>query len=278
MDIFDFITEKKRQGQNLVLATVVRTKGSSPAKPGKKMAIAEDHSRSGTVGGGALEAKVLEEAEAVLAEKKPRLLRFRLNAKEASEEGMLCGGEQEVFLDIIASSRHLLIFGGGHLARALSAVAEAIGFPYSVVDDREEFVSRERFPRARKLLRFDYSDSWGNLPINRDTCVVIVTRGHLFDQICLEKAVSTPAGYIGMIGSKRKVKKILDALRKKGVKIPPEGRVYTPMGLDLGDNSPEEIAVSIMAEIIAVKSGGSGRHLREIGAKKGKTKTKVRGR
>lgn len=271
MDIFDFIAEKKQQGQNLVLATVVRTHGSSPAEPGKKMAIAEDLSRAGTVGGGALEARVIKEAKDVLAEKKTRLLKFRLNAKEASEEGMLCGGEQEVFLDIIATSRHLMIFGGGHLGRALAAVAEAIGFPYSVVDDREEFISRERFPRARELFRFDYSDSWENLPIDQDTCVVIVTRGHLFDQMCLEKAVRTPAGYIGMIGSRRKVKTILEALREKGVKIEGDQRVYTPMGLDLGDNSPEEIAISIMAEIIAVKSGGSGRHMREVAAKKGKT-------
>ena len=268
MDVFDFIEEKKRQGQSLVLATVVRTKGSSPAKPGKKMAIAEDLSRSGTVGGGALEAKVLEEATAVLADKKPRLVRMRLNAKEASEEGMLCGGEQEIFLDIIGSTRHLMIFGGGHLGGSLAAVAEAIGFPYSVVDDRTTFLSRERFPRARKLLRMDYSGSWDGLPIDRDSCVVIVTRGHLFDQICLEKALSTPAGYIGMIGSRRKVKTILEALRKKGVKIPARGRVYTPMGLDLGDNSPEELAVSIIAEIIAVKSGGSAKHMRDIKGKK----------
>jgi len=268
MDVFDFIAEKTKKGEPVILATVVGARGSSPAEPGKKMAIAADGTSFGTVGGGPLEVRVMEEAGAALIEKKPRLLHFRLDAAQATEKGMLCGGEQDVFLDVIAASPRLIIFGGGHVGLALARVAEAIGFPYSVVDDRAEFVAPERFPRARSLFKISFESGWDELGIDADSFLVILTRGHSFDQLCLEKALSTPARYIGMIGSRRKVEKIFSALEGKGIQIREDRRVYAPMGLHLGDKSPEEIAISIMAEIIAVKSGGTGRFLRDLRGEK----------
>ena len=271
MELFEFIAAKRREGVSLVLATVVRTRGSSPAEPGAKMAIASDGSQAGTVGGGDLEAKVMAEALQALGDRKPRSLTFRLDAQTAAEKGMLCGGEQEVFLDVISSRQNILICGGGHVGLALARVAAAVGFPYSVIDDRAEFVAPERFPSARRLRTVDFARLPDDLPADADTYAVILTRGHQFDQACLEKLLSTPARYLGMIGSGRKVEKIFAALEEKGLKVRSDPRVHAPMGLDLGDNSPEEIAVSIMAEIVKEKSGGTGRSLRETKIKNPRT-------
>jgi xanthine dehydrogenase accessory factor len=270
MDLFEFIASRRREGWSLVLATVVRTSGSSPAEPGAKMAIASDGSQAGTVGGGELEARVIAEAGQAMKERVSRSLTFRMDAPTAAAKGMLCGGEQEVFLDVISSRHNILICGGGHVGLALARLAEASSFPYSVIDDRAEFVTQERFPSARRLRTVDFS-RWDDEPgADAETYAVILTRGHLFDQICLARLLATPARYIGMIGSARKVEKIFDALEEKGLKVRSDPRVHAPMGLDLGDNSPEEIAVSIMAEIIKEKSGGSGRPLREVKGKHAK--------
>ncbi len=264
MDVFDFISAKLKEGRPVVLATVVKNRGSSPADPGKKMALAADGTTAGTVGGGALEAEVLKETEAVLSEKKPRLLHFLLNDSDAAKLGMICGGEQEVFLDFITATPNLFIFGGGHVGAALARVAAAIEFPFSVVDDRKEFVDRERFPRARKLVAMPYEGDWDGLGIDPDTFIVILTRGHSFDQVCLRQAIATSARYIGMIGSRRKVEKIFSELEADGIKVREDRRVYAPMGLALGDKSPEEIAISIMAEVIKIKSDKAGVHLRDL--------------
>ena len=265
MNIFQFITKKLREGQTVVLATVVESRGSAPSAPGKKMALAADGTSSGTVGGGALEARVIEEFPRVLAEKKSRLIHFQLNNSDAGELGMICGGEQDVFLDLIASGSRLVIFGGGHVGLALARVAAAIDFSALVADDRAEFVDRDRFPDATELLHFSFENGdWKSLGINDETYLVIITRGHSFDRICLEKALNTPARYIGMIGSRSKVDETLNSLEEEGIPVREDPRIYSPIGLHLGDKSPGEIAISIMAEIIKVKSGGTGRHMREL--------------
>ncbi len=260
-DVFSFIEEKKRSGEGVVLATVVSSRGSAPVAPGTKMAVTA-RELSGTVGGGPLEAEVIAAAREVLSAGEPRLLAFRLRDDEAGGLGMLCGGEQEIFLDLINPVSRLLIFGGGHVGQALARVASAAGYPSTVLDDREEFIEPSRFPEGCRTARVDFAADWSGLEITPDSAIVIVTRGHSFDRLCLEKALATPAGYIGMIGSKKKVAATLAALAASGIPAGEDGRVYAPVGLDLGGNTPEEIAVSILAEVIAVRQGRTGCHLR----------------
>lgn len=266
-DVFSFIERKKQAGEAVVLATVVKSRGSAPVAPGTRMAVSA-REFSGTVGGGPLEARVLEASREALAAGKPRLLSFRLAAGDETGLGMLCGGEQEVFLDLIKPVARIVIFGGGHVGRALARSASAAGFSSTVVDDREEFVEPSRFPEGCRTVRLDFDGDWSGLGISADSAIVIVTRGHSFDRLCLEKALVTPARYIGMIGSRKKVAATLSALAEAGVPAGEDKRVYGPVGLDLGGNTPEEIAVSILAEIIAVRQGRDGGHLRDQPGKK----------
>ncbi len=265
-DVFSFIGEKQRAGEGVVLATVVKSRGSAPVAPGTRMAITA-RELSGTVGGGPLEAKVIESARKALAAGQPQLLEFRLRDEEAGGLGMLCGGEQEIFLDVINPASRILIFGGGHVGRALARVAAAAGYPSTVLDDREEFIEPSRFPELCRTVRLDFAGDWSGLEIAPDSAIVIVTRGHSFDRDCLRRAVATSAGYIGMIGSKKKVAATLADLAAAGIPAGKDPRVYAPVGLDLGGNTPEEIAVSILAEIIAVRQGRTGGHLRRAAAK-----------
>ncbi len=260
-DVFSFIEERKRSGEGVVLATVVRSRGSAPVPAGTRMAVTAGGT-CGTVGGGPLEARVISASREALAAGKPRLLSFRLDGEEAAGLGMLCGGEQEIFLDVVNPVAGLLIFGGGHVGRALARVAAAAGFPSTVIDDREEFADPSRLPAGCRAVRLDFAGDWGGLPITADSLIVIVTRGHKFDRICLEKSLATPARYIGMIGSRKKVAAALAELAAAGVPAGEDRRVYAPVGLDLGGRTPEEIAVSILAEVIAVLRGGAGGHLR----------------
>ncbi|HPJ72405.1 MAG TPA: XdhC/CoxI family protein, partial [bacterium] len=261
--IFDFIREKRAAGQAVVLATVTAARGSVPGEPGKKLARSADGGLEGTVGGGELESRVIEAADEVLAERRGRLLSFELDREAAGGLGMLCGGSQDIYLDYIGTAPALVIFGGGHVGLALGVLARAAGFSFAVADDREEFVSAERFPGAFSRHLIDFEASWDGLPVDDESFVVILTRGHAFDRECLERALASPARYIGMIGSERKVRAIFDGLEAKGIRPGDDPRVYSPIGLELGNDSPEEIAVSILAEIVAVKSGGSCRHMRE---------------
>lgn len=260
-DVFEFIQENKRTGEGVVLATVVKSRGSAPVSPGTRMAVTA-RGTCGTVGGGPLEARVIAASREALAVGKPRLLSFRLDGEEAAGLGMLCGGEGEIFLDVISPVPRLLIFGGGHVGRALARVAAAAGFPSTVADDREEFADTSRLPEGCRAVPLDFSGDWSGLAITAETSIVIVTRGHKFDRVCLEKALATPARYIGMIGSRKKVAATLAGLAAQGVPAGEDQRVYAPIGLDLGARTPEEIAVSVLAEIISVLRGGDGGHLR----------------
>jgi xanthine dehydrogenase accessory factor len=264
-DVFSFIGDKQDSGEGVVLATVVKSRGSAPVAAGTRMAVTA-REISGTVGGGPLEAKVIEAAREALDAGRPRLLGFKLDGDEAGGLGMLCGGEQEIFLDVINPVSRILIFGGGHVGQALARAAATAGYPSTVLDDREEFVEPSRFPEGCRTVRIDFAGDWSGLGITAETSIVIVTRGHSFDRLCLERAIATPAGYIGMIGSRKKVAATLAALAEAGVAAGKDERVYAPVGLDLGGNTPEEIAVSILAEIIAVRQGRTGGHLRkEVG-------------
>jgi len=255
--VFQHLNECLENNRPGALATVTESKGSTPSEVGAKMLVYEDGGTKGTIGGGTLEAKVIEEARQVLSEGKPRFLHYDLNEKDAEELGMVCGGEVSLFVEPILTAPRLVLVGAGHISQCISYNMKLLDFRTTVIDDRAEFACRELFPEADDLIAGDIGENLENLNINENTYVVIVTRGHKHDQLALEKVIDSRAAYIGMIGSKRKIKTIYDNLENKGISREKLNRIHAPIGLDLGGNRPGEIAISIVAELIQIRYKGS---------------------
>jgi xanthine dehydrogenase accessory factor len=252
-DIYQEIVRIKEEGLEAALVTIVSASGSTPREEGAKMLVKPDGTIAGTIGGGSLEAQVIEEAVAVIKQGKPKHIHFTLSDKEAGEVGMICGGDVELFIEPILTSPTMYIFGGGHISLPLAQMAKLLGFKIAIIDDRPDFASAERFPEAETIVADDFSKAFSRLKIDKTSYIVIVTRGHQHDELVLNWAVGTPAKYIGMIGSKTKVKTIFNHLLAKGVSQEKLDSVHSPIGLEIGAQTPEEIAVSILAEIIQVK-------------------------
>jgi len=242
----------RRAGQRAALATIVHTNGSIPSYESSRMLVREDGSIAGTIGGGCVEAEVWAAAKEVMQRESPRKMVFNLNNEASYDNGLICGGTLEVFVEPILPQPMTYLFGGGHVSMALAEAASAAGFGIGVADDRESFANKERFPMAQEIYS-SYEDAFEKIRPNGSSYLVIVTRGHKEDMRVLAWAVRTEARYIGMIGSKRKVLSLYRALESDGYKPEEFGRVYAPMGLEIGALSPEEIAVSIAAELVAVR-------------------------
>jgi xanthine dehydrogenase accessory factor len=253
MDVFEEITRLRKAGVKAALATIVNVRGSIPSYESSKLLIREDGSIVGTVGGGCVEAEVWTAAREVMEQEKPRTLTFNLNNDPSYDTGLLCGGTLEIFVEPILPTPFLYIFGAGHVSLSLSKVATPAGFSTVVVDDRETYANRERFPEAAEIYADDYEKLFERLAPNSSAFIIAVTRGHRDDMRVLRWAVGTPARYVGMIGSKRKVIEIVKFLENEGVPAAQLERVHAPIGLEIGAVTPEEIAVSIVAEMIAVR-------------------------
>lgn len=252
MDLFEEIVKIRRAGQRGALATIVHTNGSIPSYESSRMLVREDGSMAGTIGGGCVEAEVWAAAKEVMQKEAPRKMTFHLNNEASYDNGLICGGTLEVFVEPILPQPVAYLFGGGHVSMAVAKAAHAAGFGIAVVDDREAFANKERFPMAQEV-HTSYEEAFQKIRPNASSYLVIVTRGHKEDMRVLAWAVRTGARYIGMIGSKRKVLSVYKALKNEGYKPEEFERVYAPMGLDIGALSPEEIAVSIAAELVAVR-------------------------
>ena len=252
MDLFEEIVRMRRAGERGALATIVHTNGSIPSYESSRMLVREDGSLLGTIGGGCVEAEVWAAAKEVMEKEGPRKMVFNLNNEATYDNGLICGGTVEVFVEPILPQPTLYLFGGGHVSMAVAKAASAAGFAIGVIDDREAFANRDRFPMADHIVT-TYEDAFAKLSPNASSYLVIVTRGHKEDMRVLAWAVRTNARYIGMIGSKRKVISVYKALEKEGFRAEELERVYAPMGLEIGALSPEEIAISIVAELIAVR-------------------------
>ena len=242
----------RAKGERGVLCTVVSTTGSTPGKETMRLLLRESGSFSGSVGGGCVEAEVLAAARECLETETAKKLVYRLTEEATGSQGLLCGGEIEVFVEPITAP-HVVLFGAGHVSRSLSVIAADAGFRVTVVDDRAAFVSRERFPAASRLVAADtYAEAFATLDVPATAACVVVTRGHSMDLECLDFALHTKAAYVGLIGSKVKVRAILarlrDAGRLEGVDL---SRLHAPIGLAIGGSTHGEIAVSIVAELIA---------------------------
>lgn len=253
MDLYEEIVRLRREGRRGALATIVGVRGSIPSFETAKMLVRDDGSILGTIGGGCVEAEVWQAAREVMQEEKPRTLSFDLNANPRYDAGLVCGGTLTVFVEPVLPAVNLYIFGAGHVAQSLYKVAHMAGFDVTVIDDRESYASRERFPQARDIYAEDFERAMSQLAPNDSSFIVIVTRGHKDDMRCLRWAVETSARYIGMIGSERKVLTIARELEKDGISREKLERVYAPVGLDIGAITPEEIAIAVAAEMIALR-------------------------
>ncbi|RPJ87361.1 MAG: xanthine dehydrogenase [Acidobacteria bacterium] len=254
VDIYERIVELRRAGRRAALATIVKRLGSTPRKDHAKMLFLDDGSSVGSVGGGCVEAAVWEAAQTAIAQGRAQLLKYELNDDDAENEGLVCGGTVEVFVEPLLPNPKLIILGAGHLGRALSNIVQPLGFEVTVLDDRSSFATPERFPGANVVCQ-PFESGLDHLNVNADTFILIVTRGHRHDQAALEQAIQTTARYVGMVGSRRKIALLVNNLLGKGHSPELFRRLYAPIGLDIGSETPEEIAISVAAELIALQKG-----------------------
>ena len=242
------------KGETIALVTIIETKGSTPREVGAKMVVGKDGLIAGTIGGGITEARVIEEAKQALKEGEGKLLDYHLTKEQAAlDEGAICGGEMKVFIDILQPKEEVLIFGAGHIAVCLSKLAKMVGFRVIIIDERKEFANRARFPEVDRIIIKEAGKALTNVKVTSSTYVVIVTKGHLQDEEALFSVINLGVGYIGMIGSCKKNATVFQRLTKKGISQEELDKVHTPIGIDINAQTPEEIAVSIMAEIIQVR-------------------------
>ncbi len=254
VDVIHACADARRRGRAAVLITVVRTGGSTPRKSAAKMLVYRDGT-DGTIGGGRVELEAIEAARALLGEgyaARPALRRWHLTHDLA----MCCGGEMEVFMEPMLPTARLFVCGGGHVGRALAPIAAQLGFAVQVVDDLDENLRAERFPEGTSLCdTFDVA-SWPAL--SEDDYVVVVTRDHAIDQRLMEALLPRPLAYLGLIGSRRKIALFKERTVARGLDAALWERVRAPIGLEIGAETPEEIAVAIAAELVAVRRARRG--------------------
>jgi xanthine dehydrogenase accessory factor len=259
MDIYEELVRLRRMGQKCALATIVQVNGSIPSYQSAKLLVREDGSMVGTIGGGCVEAEVWNGAREVIESEAPRQMNFSLGQEAAYDNGLICGGQLSVYVEPIIPQPRAFIFGAGHISKSLSKVAELAGFATVIIDDREMFANRERFPEADEIFADEYEKVFPTLAVNSTSYLIIVTRGHRDDMRVLRWAVTTSARYIAMIGSKRKVISVVKELEKEGLPREAFERISAPMGLEIGAVTPEEIAISVVAEMIASRRNADSR-------------------
>ncbi|MCL2706872.1 MAG: XdhC family protein [Dehalococcoidia bacterium] len=252
-DIYAELVRMSAAGEDAVLCTVIVASGSTPRDEGSKMLVRADGSILGTIGGGAVEKAVINEALEVLRHGRAKKMEYKLSA--AGDLGMVCGGDTEVFIEPVFAAPMLYIFGAGHIALPLSRMAAMTGFKITVIDERAEFANNERFPDTC-VMPVEIHDAYCQITVGKSDYIVIITHGHNGDEVALEGALRTTAKYIGMIGSKSKNKSVFERLLVKNFTMDDLSRVHAPIGLSINAQTPEEIAVAILAEMISVKRGG----------------------
>jgi xanthine dehydrogenase accessory factor len=331
MSIHDTIRSCLDQGKRGVMATIVRRVGATPRDAGAKIFIEEGGKLFGTIGGGCVEAEAWQKAQAILQSGVPRLFHYAMDGRQVEDEGMICGGSLDIFMEPVLAhhqklyeaiqsaekkgqqglvvtkfggslyaktfvnstgemigdelapdtvaqlagyfnekkpslsngliiepvvpSSALYIYGAGHISQSISKIAKMVGFYVIVLDDRRDFANNEIFPEADEIIVDDFDFVSQHLPVDTGPYAVIVTRGHKHDAIVLEEVLKVPQRYIGMIGSKRKVHIIYEALKAKGVDEKLLAAVHAPIGIDINAETPEEIALSIVSELVKIRGG-----------------------
>jgi xanthine dehydrogenase accessory factor len=254
-EVFEAALAAEAAGVPAALVTVVATQGSTPQHSGARMLVLGDGRLVGTIGGGCVEAEMCARARLVMLRRRSELAQFDLTAEQAGEDGLVCGGRMTVFIEPVEAAPTLCIFGAGHVAQPLARMASAAGFLVEVADDRAKFASAERFPDAKRLVVAGIAEAAQQMTLGPNSFAVIVTRGHKGDGEALRAVMGKGLRFVGLLGSRVKAVHILSALRDEGVPVELLQKVHTPLGLEIGAVTPEEIAVSILSELIAVRRG-----------------------
>jgi xanthine dehydrogenase accessory factor len=272
-EVFTAVAEALERGEPAALVTIVATTGSTPQRVGAKMLVFGDGRTVGTIGGGCYENDAFWKAREAITSRRPQLVKYELSDDFAQESGLICGGQMEVYIEPVEPSPELYVIGAGHVGYHLARLAHEVGFLIHVVDDREKFANRERFP---EVVAEDIPAWVERSSLPPHAYVVVVTRGHNNDLDALRALAPRDLRYLGLIGSRAKVARIYDALTDEGMPADLLRRVHAPIGLDIGAVTPQEIAVSILAELIAVKHGKvKGRDAAELSMQWNNLKMKV---
>ena len=254
-EVFSALSDALDRGEEVALVTIVASTGSTPQRVGAKMLVYADGRTVGTIGGGCYENDAFWKAREAIKARRPLNVKYELNDDIAEETGLVCGGQMEVFIEPVESAPDVYIFGAGHVGYCLARMAHDTGFRVHVIDDREKFADASRFDAGTDVIVDDIPTWLAAHTLPPAAYAVVVTRGHKHDLDALRALAPANLRYVGLIGSRAKVKRIYDQLRLEG--LPPDAlaRVHAPIGLDIGAITPQEIAVSILAELIAVKHG-----------------------
>ena len=264
--IIQEVVRAARGGAPVAVATVIRGPQTSRPAVGEKLLVRADRSRLGSLAGGELEEAIAADSHAALTRLPRKQVESLFYRADGARLDRLEAGanEFEVMIEVAERPATLLIVGGGHIGQSLASIASQVGFSVAVLDDREAFANAERFPTADRVICGDFAEELRRFPIDAHTYIVLVSRGHKQDELSLREVATSEAAYVGMIGSRRRVGAVLTHLTRAGLPQEALGRVHTPIGLDIGAETPEEIAVSIIAQIISVRRGGSGAAMSEL--------------
>jgi len=261
--LLEEVSNEVKRGKEVALSIITKACGSSPRGEGTMMGVLRDGTILGTIGGGALENVIKIESIKCIESKKSG--RFNFNLSESDKNlGMTCGGDVEIYIKVLTPKHKLLIVGGGHIALSLHHIAHILSYDVVVFEDREEYCNSDRFKVATELIMGDIKENLEKYPINNHCSIVIVTRGHVHDEIALKTVLTTQANYIGMIGSKTKINRLMQKLIDEGYSKKILDKVYSPIGIDLGGETPEDIALGIMAEISLLNNHGQLEHKKYV--------------
>jgi len=255
--VFELIAKSIKSGVPIALVTVMEHSGSTPGKQGSVMAVLKNNVTEGSVGGGELEYTVVKQAIDCLNRGTEGEFSYDLSGLE-----MECGGAVKVYVKVFAGMDRLIIAGGGHIGTHLYKLAKAMHFSITVIDSRSEFACSDRFPDA-EVMNGEPSEIMREIDINKNTYITIATHSHESDEAALRSGIGKGAAYLGMIGSRKKVSGVFGRMRADGIDEKALSEVYAPMGLDIASIKPEEIAQSVMSEILLVKNGGTLRHMKD---------------
>ncbi|MGL4392134.1 MAG: XdhC family protein [Fusobacteriaceae bacterium] len=256
------VGEKVDKGEKVALVTITENDGSSPGRKGNMMAVFQDGSIFGTVGGGNLEYTIIKEAKIAMSENESKELEYSLS--DAAELGMKCGGTVKAFIKVFKKKDKIIIVGGGHIGAAIYRVAHFTDFLPVIFDDREEFCNVEKFPEAHELFSGNIGENLREYSLDENSYVIIVSRGHKCDKEALREVIKKNPKYIGLIGSSKKIIDTFKDLIEEGLDRKLFEKVHAPMGLDVADDYPREIAISIMAEILKIKNNKTGLPMRDV--------------
>ena len=254
-EVLEAALRAEARGERAALVTVVATEGSTPQKAGARMLVHGDGRLVGTIGGGCLEAEMTWRAREAIDGGRPKLVSYDLTPEQAGEDGLVCGGRMHVFIEPIEGTPVLCLFGAGHVAQPLARMAKACGFRVELADDRVKFANPERFPEADLIVVDSFAAAAERMTLGANSYAVVVTRGHKGDGEALRAVLGRGLRFVGLLGSRPKVVHIFAALREQGMGAHDLAAVHAPLGLEIGAQTPEEIAVSILAEMIAVRRG-----------------------